>query len=105
MPAKAPAWKKYAFGSEVDHFAEFCAKYLIQSVDEWDGKPLILEPWQKRMLGEAMAYDESGWPVWRSIVIVAPRKNGKTAILAAYAVYRLVCEDGSPEILLAASSD
>ena len=37
----------------------------------WEGRPLVLEPWQRRMMGEALAYDADGWPVWRSVVIVA----------------------------------
>lgn len=101
----AAAWKAYAVGSEVDHFAEFCREHLIQSVDEWDGLPLVLEPFQRRMMGEALAFDDRGWPVWRRVVIVMPRKNGKTQLLAAYALYRLLTQEGSPEILLAASSD
>ena len=102
---EAPIWQGYAFESEVDHFAGFCEEHLVQSVDEWDGLPLVLEPFQRRMFGEALAYTESGDLYWRSVVIIMPRKNGKTASLAAYAVYRLLTEDGSPEILLAASSD
>jgi len=102
--AAAP-WAEYAFESEADHFASFCEEHLIQSVDEWDGLPLVLEPFQRRMFGEALAYTEDGDLYWRSIVIIMPRKNGKTALLAAYAVYRLLTEDGSPEILLSASSD
>jgi phage terminase large subunit-like protein len=105
-PGRPPAaWKSYAYGSEVDHFAEFCSTFLVQSIDEWDGEPLKLEPWQRRMMGEAMAYDEGGWPVWRSVVLILPRKNGKTMLLAAYAVYRLLTSEGSPEIVLAAASD
>jgi phage terminase large subunit-like protein len=99
------AWRDYAKGSEVAHFAKFCAEHCEQSEDRWEGRPLILEPWQKRMMGEALAFDSTGWPVWRSVVIVAPRKNGKTALLAALALYRLLTSDGRPEILLAASSD
>ena len=99
------AWKQYAEGSEAGHFADFCKTHLIQSIDEWDGKPLVLEPWQRAMMGEALAYDSDGWPIWDSIVFVIPRKNGKTMSLAAYAVYRLLTSDGSPEILLAAASD
>ncbi len=91
--------------SEVDHFAEFCATHLIQSEDRWEGTPLELEAWQRRMMGEALEFDEDGWPSWRSVVIVAPRKNGKTAILAALSLYRLLTSDGRPEILLAAPSD
>lgn len=99
------AWREYAVGSEVSHFAKFCEEHLEQSEDRWEGRPLKLEAWQKRMMGEALAYDSSGWPVWRSVVIVAPRKNGKTALLAALSLYRLLTSDGRPEILLAASSD
>lgn len=92
-------------GSEVVHFAKFCEEQLTQSVDEWDGLPLLLEEWQLEMMGKALEYDDHGWPIWRSCVFVIPRKNGKTMLLAAYAIYRLLTSDGSPEILLAASSD
>jgi hypothetical protein len=57
------------------------------------------------MLGEALAYDGEGLPVWRSVVIVAPRKNAKTTSLAAVSLYRLLTSAGRPEILLAAPSD
>ncbi len=103
MPREA--WRKYAVGSELRHFADFAKKHLVQSEDRWEGKPLVLEPWQKRMLGEALAYDADGWPCWRSVVIVAPRKQGKTAVLAALSLYRLLTSDGRPEILLGAPSD
>lgn len=98
-------WLEYAAGSEVEHFAAFCREHCIQSVDDFEGLPLVLEPWQLEMMGEALAFDEHGWPVWRGFLIELPRKNGKTHLLAAYALYRLLTSDGSPEILLAASSD
>lgn len=98
-------WRVYAKGSEVDHFSAFCSEHLVQSIDQWDNLPLDLEAWQRRMMGEALAYDDQGWPVWRSVVIVMPRKNGKTVLLAAYAIYRLLTSEGAPEILMAASSD
>ena len=66
MPPRAELWRDYAAGSEVRHFADFCKTHLIQSEDRWEGKPLVLERWQRRMFGEALAYDEHGWPVWRS---------------------------------------
>jgi phage terminase large subunit-like protein len=103
--ARRGSWAAYAAGSEVDHFAAFARSYLVQSEDRWEGLPLVLEPWQRRMLGEALAFDEAGWPVWQSVVIVAPRKNAKTTTLAALSVYRLLTSEGRPEILLAASSD
>jgi phage terminase large subunit-like protein len=105
MKRAAEAWRQYATGSEVAHFAKFCREHLIQSEDRWEGHPLLLEPWQRRMLGEALAFDPDGWPTWRSVVIIAPRKNGKTATLAALSLYRLLTDAGRPEILLAAPSD
>lgn len=99
------AWRKYAAGSDISHFAKFCREHLVQSEDRWEGKPLALEPWQKEMLGEALAFDSDGHPFWRSVVIEAPRKNGKTETLAALSLYRLAYDGGRPEILLAASSD
>jgi phage terminase large subunit-like protein len=98
-------WRSYASGSEVSHFANFCKEHLVHSEDRWEGQAVVLEAWQKEMLGEALAYDSDGWATWRSVVIVAPRKNGKTVLLAALSLYRLLTSDGRPEILLAASSD
>lgn len=80
-----------------DHFSAFC-ETLTQSDDRWEGQPLKLEPWQRRFWKEAL--DD-----WRSVVLIVARKNGKTAMLAAFALYELVYGEGRPEILLAAASD
>jgi phage terminase large subunit-like protein len=98
------SWEAYASGTEVDAFADFCREFLVQSEDRWAGEPLVLEDFQVRMMGEALAVGDDDAQVWQSVVIVMPRKNGKTALLAAYAIYRLF-DDGNPEILFAASSD
>jgi phage terminase large subunit-like protein len=57
------------------------------------------------MMGEALGFYPDGWPTWRSVVIIAPRKNGKRAMLAALSLHRLLTDEGRPEILLAAPSD
>jgi phage terminase large subunit-like protein len=79
------------------HFAQFCAT-LTQSEDRWEGLPLALEKWQRRFWREAL-------DGWRSVVLIVARKNGKTQMLAAFALYELVYGQGRPEILLAAASD
>ncbi len=79
------------------HFAKFC-ETLTQSDDRWEGQPFQLEAWQKRFWREAL--DD-----WRSVVLVVARKNGKTTMLAALALYELVYGRGRPEVLLAAASD
>lgn len=96
---------KYAAATEVDYFADWCAEYLRHSVDQFAGSPLVLEGWQRDFFEEALAADEQGTPHWSNVALVVSRKNGKTAMLAALALYRLLEDDGQPEILLAAASD
>lgn len=104
MPASA-GWEAYAADSAVEHFAWWAERYCVQSVDQHAGLPLVLEAWQREFFGEVLAVDDRGLPVWRSCALVVPRKNGKTTLLAAYAVYHLLTEDTQPEVLLAAASD
>ena len=103
---KAPEpWAAYAADSDVAHFTRFCSGVLVHSVDDFDGRPFELEPWQRSHMGEALAVMPDGRPAWRSVALVLPRKNGKTTLLGAYALWRLLYDHGQPEILLAASSD
>lgn len=94
----------YTF-TEVDGFAQFTRDECIQSIDTFDGIPLELAAWEYDLFDDAMRCDEQGIPYWSSVAIVLPRKNGKTTMLAAYALYALMRREGSPEILLCASSD
>jgi phage terminase large subunit-like protein len=100
-------WEEYASGSRIDHFAWWCETFLVQSVDQFAGEPLVLEPWQIEFMGEALATSDptGATPSWGSVTLVVSRKNGKTSMLAAYALYRLLMDETQPEILLAAASD
>lgn len=89
----------------MDDFASFCRDHCTQSIDVWDGEPLVLADWQFECMEEALAVNEDAIPYWASVVIVLPRKNGKTTLLAAFALYCLITFDGMPEILLCAASD
>lgn len=95
----------YARLSEGAYFAEWCESQLRHSVDRFAGLPVVWEPWQREFFDELLAADEDGVPFWSSAALVVSRKNGKTAMLAALAVYRLLEDEGQPEILLAAASD
>lgn len=96
---------QYAHATEVDYFAEWCAENLQHSVDRFAGLPLELETWQQEFFEEALSTDVEGSPYWSNVALVVSRKNGKTAMLAALALYRLMEDEGQPEILLAAASD
>lgn len=101
----APPWAAYAHASAAEHCAWWLETHCVQSVDRHAGLPLVLEPWQLDIMGEALAVDEAGDPFWNTVVIVLPRKNGKTTLLAAYSAYHADTWDGAPEVLLTASSD
>ena len=98
-------WEAYAEATRGPHFADWCERHCFQTVDEFAGHPLSLEGWQRRMMDEALAELGEDESYWRTIVLVIPRKNGKTSVLAAYALYHLLEDEGSPEILMAAASD
>jgi phage terminase large subunit-like protein len=95
----------YAKLSEGAFFAEWCEANLQHSVDRFAGTPVVWEPWQREFFEELLSVDENHSPYWSSAGLVVSRKNGKTAMLAALALYRLLEDDGQPEILLAAASD
>jgi hypothetical protein len=98
-------WRDYAQATRVDHFAWWCREHCVQSIDRFAGLPLDLEAWQVRMMGEALAEVDEGESYWSTVVLVVPKKNGKTSLLAAYGLYHLVEDEGTPEILLAAATD
>ena len=99
-------WENYAEATRGEHFAWWCAEHCFQSVDRFAGLPLVLEPdWQRPMMYEALAELAEDVAYWQTVVLVLPKKNGKTSLLAAYALYELVENDGAPEILLAAATD
>jgi phage terminase large subunit-like protein len=98
------AWKRKRGESTVDHFARWCGFALVHGRDQFAGQPFVFEGWQYDFLAEALAEDE-GMPVWSSVALVVSKKNGKTAMLAAWSLYRLIFGVGQPEILLAAASD
>ena len=103
---RAEAWEDYAVGTRGDHFAWWAAGNLKLGQSQWAGNALVLEPdWQAPIMREALAVDAEMLPYWRTVVLVVPRKNAKTATLGAYALYSLVTGTGDPEILLAAGSD
>lgn len=74
---------------------------------KWIGKPFRLQPWQKQMLYELFEVNPvTGRRRYRRALIGIPRKNGKTELAAAIALYLLLA-DGEPsaQIYCAAASE
>lgn len=95
----------YATRTRGPDFAYWAAEHCRQSVDRFAGRPLELEGWQRDIMSEALAELDEDEAYWRTTVLVIPRGNGKTSMLAAYALYCLLEDGGAPEILLAAATD
>ena len=54
------------------------------------GKPFQLRPWQKRILRKLFTLRKDGLRQYRQALLMVPRKNGKTELAAALAVYFLL---------------
>lgn len=88
-----------------ERFHRFCETYLRQSKGQYANVPLKLEEWQLRDFAELLEEDERGVRQHREGALWVARKNGKSTISAALALYML-CADGEPgaEVISAASS-
>lgn len=63
---------------------------------EWAGKPFKLEEWQKReIIRPAFGWKrcDDGLRRYRTVYVEIPRKNGKSQLAAAVALYLLFCDD------------
>jgi phage terminase large subunit-like protein len=79
---------------EFEKFARWCAGALELE----NGEPLILEPFQRLMLHDYFAGV-------RETLILLSKKNGKTTLLAALALYHLITTRDAECIIAAASRD
>jgi len=73
----------------------FIEAFCRHSIDEWAGQPLRLAPWQRTLLNDLMASGPDGLRRHRIGYVGLPRKNGKSTLGAALALYGLLA-DGEP---------
>jgi phage terminase large subunit-like protein len=67
--------------------------FCRHSKGEWAGQPLRLAPWQRALVNELMATGPNGLRRHRIGYIGLPRKNGKSTLGAALALYGLLADD------------
>lgn len=85
---------------------EFCARVLRHVKGARAGEPFEIERWQQCVLGNLFGWRRrDGTRRFRVLFLYVPKKNGKTTLAAAIALYALVA-DGEPgaEIYSAAAS-
>jgi len=77
---------------------------LLTHTGDYAGEPFHLRPWEKRILLALFKTGRNGLRIYRTALLMLPRKNGKTEIAAAIAIYCLLF-DGQlgGEIYLAAA--
>lgn len=87
-------------------------KHCLLTAADYVGKPFVLMPWQRQLLLELFEVERDermagGWRrVHRWALIGIPKKNGKTELAAALALYFLIADDeGAPLIICGAASD
>lgn len=72
-------------------FADFCGSLALEN-----GKPMVLEPFQHTILADYFAGV-------RETVVLIPKKNGKTSLLAALALHHMLATDDPYVPVVAAS--
>lgn len=81
-------------GLSLDRFERLCREVLTTET----GEPLVLEGWQRRMLTELFEGT-------RETLVLIPKKNGKSTILAAIAIAHLLSVPNAECVIAAASRD
>lgn len=87
---------------------DFCAKYLTHVKGEWAGRPLILESWESEFVRNLFGWKRpDGTRKYRKALLFIARKNGKTLLGAAIALYLLFAdkEPGAEIYSVAADRD
>ena len=115
------------------HFVWFCATWIKQSKGRWAGEPLVLYPAQMNIVGEMLKTRQTDWleisdddphlweklrefshdgiasggRVYREAYIQTPKKQGKSTLSSALALYLLLAdgEQGAEIYSVAAASD
>ena len=78
----------------LDQFCEFAERFLT---DE-DGRPLVIEDFQRKILG-------GFFDGCRETVVVVGKKNGKSSLLGAVALFHVLSTSEAECVIVAASRD
>jgi phage terminase large subunit-like protein len=89
------------------HAVDFIS-LLTHTKDKWAGQPFNLRPWQKAIVEELfgrMRADDSTRRAYRTCYIEVPRKNGKSELAAALALYGLLGDKVNGAEVYSAAAD
>lgn len=70
------------------------------------GQPFLLQPWQRAILANLFGWlRPDGSRRYREALVLAPRKNGKTPLMAGLALFSLLCDDEPGAQIYSAAAD
>jgi len=76
-----------------DRAVEFIRRYLRHVKGEWAGQPFELDPWQETIIRKLFGtLRDDGTRKYRRCYVEIPRKNGKSTIASAIALYLLLSD-------------
>jgi len=80
-----------------DRVVAFIENHIRHLKGEWGGQKFILEPFQKKIVRDLFGwkYRETNLRRFRTAYICLPRKNGKSTLISAIALYMTIA-DGEP---------
>ena len=89
--------KFYFDEAAADRVVAFVERFIKHIKGEKGGQPFLLEPFQKKIVRDLFGwkYRETNLRRFRTAYICLPRKNGKSTLISAIALYML-CADGEP---------
>lgn len=92
--------------SKAEHVINFIEKYCKHSKGVLGGRPFLLELWQKAMLSALFGFVHKidNTRKYRELLFMVARKNGKSVLGSAIALYMLMADgENGPEIVSAAT--
>lgn len=85
---------------------KFIGKYCSHTKGEWAGRPFSLIPWQEDIIDKAFGtLRPDGRRQYRIVYVEIPKKNGKTELMAALALYMLVADGEHGAEVYSAAAD
>lgn len=80
--------------ARANHAIEFVERYCKHSKGRWANKPVILELWQKAFVGAifGIIHKETKFRRFREVLLIVGKKNGKSLIASAIALYMLIAD-------------
>lgn len=77
---------------------------MLKAVDDFYGQPFQLLDWQYQVLWDVYGtVKEDGYRQYRYAYLEIPKKNGKTSLVAALALYHLICDGPGGQIYCCAA--